>query len=1011
MFTRFTTMLIISLVASMATYSQDGNVELPLELYNQMIATQQQLQLKRPAPTAYAFSQGQATVSISHSESGPTARVQFTFKVQILEDGWVLVPLLHHPASIERVTVDGREIEVVKTARDWSWGIDKQGTYQLQLSYTVTMQRVDGIGSGTIPIPAVPATQLQLNLEQSNQQVTILPVTTYTHQPTGTATSVTASIPTTQAVQVAWQGPTRLGLTLSEARYQAQQQGEQVNVRAQINLQSSSKQPVELPLIPAQTTLHRVQLDGNPAQIIVREQKFWVVVKTPGAHKLDLQFEVPIQQNQSLPWIDMPLVLVPISQITLSLSGRKDVAVEPAGGLSSTFTDTLTEASMFAPMTDHLRFSWAEAVPENLTQEFRANSQLVQLVHGDEGVLLIEAWLDLSVTRGETHVVDLFVPLGTQINDVQSATGDVSEWTTSDVDSVPGQNLVRIFLNRRVDDQTRIRLLCETPLVGDADIEVPMIRVDGMNRQAGMIALLASKTHVMNPVSHEHLTQVGENQIPADLRSGIQMVVAHTFKYAQSTPKLTVKPSEPERLKGKFDIVADTLISLGDVSVHGSAILDCHVKSGQVDQMTVQLPAHVSLLHVAAPSMRTHQTELTDGVLQIQIYFTQQLEGQFRVELDYESIIEIQESKLEIPLPLVVGAEVQQGRIGVEAVSAVEIAPYQVDHLTLLDWNELPQSLVMKTTHPILTAYKYVRVDPPVRLGVEIKRHTQVDVQAAAIDLAQCTTLVTREGTAVHRVRFSMRNSGQQFLRLKMAPEAEIWSAFVAGKAVKPAIVEADTKTDREALINVIHSADPFEVTVVMATSCARLHGFGSLQTTLPVPDITVTQTQWDVYLPVGPNYRRIKTNMDPATEPQAASNDDMRAAFAAEYAQPVGALQIDIPRSGIRYQFQKIYANRALDDPYIEVVYLSETSRKAGVWLSLLAIVVLGWGARRALEQRSLRSLASWAILPLMYLTGASVGYGVSLRWSLALGLLLTFAALAWHFRGYLSKTTQISD
>ena len=295
-----------------------------------------------------------------------------------------------------------------------------------------------------------------------------------------------------------------------------------------------------------------------------------------------------------------------------------------------------------------------------------------------------------------------------------------------------------------------------------------------------MLALLASKELTLNPdeQSERNLTRVGENQLPNFVREAVDKTIAHTYKYLEDEPKLLVVAAPPERKQGKFDAQVDTLVSLGDVTLRGAATIEINVKSGSLEALDLRLPSGVNVLGLTAPSLRTHSVKegAAAGEQSIDVQFTQQMEGQFRIEVSYEKITSESEAKLPVPALHVTGAEVEQGRIAVEALSAVEVGEQRREHLSPLDPSELPQQLVLKTTNPILRAYKYVQVEPPFALALQVTRHKEVDVQNAAIDDAHYQTLYTRDGLSVTTAHFTVRNSREQFLKVRLPKGSKVWS-------------------------------------------------------------------------------------------------------------------------------------------------------------------------------------------------------------------------------------------
>jgi hypothetical protein len=100
----------------------------------------------------------------------------------------------------------------------------------------------------------------------------------------------------------------------------------------------------------------------------------------------------------------------------------------------------------------------------------------------------------------------------------------------------------------------------------------------------------------------------------------------------------------------------------------------------------------------------------------IDLAFTQEMEGQFRIEVSYERIMVDSEAEAPVPTLSVADAEVEHGRIAVEALTAVEVQPGAAQQLATVDINELPRQLGLKTTNPILLAYKAIAGKERTRL-------------------------------------------------------------------------------------------------------------------------------------------------------------------------------------------------------------------------------------------------------------------------------------------------------
>ena len=608
-----------------------------------------------------------------------------------------------------------------------------------------------------------------------------------------------------------------------------------------------------------------------------------------------------------------------------------------------------------------------------------------------------------EISRGETNQLDLKLPVSAQVNRIVAPAGGVSDWAES---TTPGDEFktVSVFLDRGVKGEFVLDVAYEYLLgstQGKAPFLVPTLTAVDVDRQRGMVALLAGPELALKPVEEQRVSRVGENQLPAFIREQIAMTVAHTYKYTEAEPMLRVQTVSPERRQGKFDAQVDTLVSIGEVTLRASASVEINVKSGSIMALALNVPATVNVLAVSGPSLRSHTVRADQSAQVIELEFTQEMQGQFRLEVNYEHIMSDSAVENQVPTISVRQADVEHGRIAIEALSALEIQAVTVEQLSSLDLNELPQQLVLKTTNPILLAYKYVHAESPVALGLKITRHEEIDVQVASIELAHYTTLFTR---AVTTVNYLVRNARRQFLRLDFPPDTEIWSVFANGKAEKPA--HASDTSKNSVLIRMINSASGFPVQIVYATRVDKIEFLGSLGTRLPKPDMVVTRTRWDVFLPTGPRYRTPRSTLDVLVAGRAASPDAMlEASFSGASLGNPGAigepLRITVPSQGVQFSFEKLYANQSPEESALTIGYVSSDGSNLGRWLAVAGVIVTALGlwmlSRPAIGRRSAQvcfialgltlvmsavgylgtelALVGGSVLVLLLLAGASAG------------------------------------
>ena len=998
--------------------AEDGRVQIPLDVYQQLVEAAQQ---SPRAPSGFAVGKAELDVQVNEVEGRASGEVRAALSIEVLEDHWVLVPILPSGTPVSSVTVGGSPVQLISTPSGLAWGSNRKGSYAMELRYQVDATRSQSGYVLSLPTPAAAATKLSAGLPGAGLDVAMIPSAGVKTSSSGGRTHLSATVPATRGVQISWRAPSLQSHTISRANYSGKLSGDAIHWSAELSVELASNDTVTLELLPRSVTLNDIEVDGAKAAILVEGQSFATRVKGRGAHTLTMQFQVPVQRGDGPPQVALQIPEIPVSRFELSLPGRKEVSVSPASDVAHKSGEKATVANFHVPMTRHVQVSWTEAIPEDLRTETRANASLYHAVHAEEGVLFVDATVVVDVTRGELSTIELELPANVQMNRIHSDAGGISDWRVSPNPSNKTQTAT-VFLGHGLTGEMSFRVHYDRSLgatEADAPIEIPLLHAKDVHRQRGMVALLATKEIALTPAEDGNLTRVGENQLPVFFRQTIERTIAHTFKYTESAPTLVAKTATPDRVLAKFDAQVNTLISLTDVTMKGAASVNINVKSGKLNELQLKLPTGVNLLNLTAPSLRSHRASTEqEGVVDVE--FTQDMEGQFRVEVAYERITADSEPEVSVPTLSVPGAEVEQGRIAVEALAAVEVQVASADHLSTLDPSELPQQLILKTTNPILLGYKYVHTDQPYDLKLRMTRHEEVDVQTAAIDEAHYRTLFTRDGLAVTTASLRVRNSRKQFLRVRLPKGAELWSASVDGSPEKPAISSHGSGNGAaegppEILIKVINSVAGFPVDLIYATPVNEMGRFGRVSAQLPRPDMVVTRSHWDLYLPAQYRYGTPTSNMDLMVDGATVTRDQLHAEMAAasrtNTTAQLAPLHIEVPTSGMHFSFEKLYANQSDEDASFSMPYTSRFGATLGQSVALLGTALFWAGLAIAfrkkgpLDTRQALGLAGFGalllLLPVTYLQTSAMP-------PLVLSVIIAMGGAAFYGRDWLERTTE---
>ncbi len=217
----------LSLQAARAseTVSPDGRVQIPLDVYNQLVEASQQPML---APAGFALGQADLNLQVHESDGRAGAEVQVALTIQVLEDRWVLVPILPAGTPVSSVQIDGQPVQLISTPGGLAWGVKEKGVYAMQLRYRVDAMRSQAGFVLALPTPEAAATKLVASLPGTGLDVAVIPAAGVTTRAAGDRTQISATIPATRGLQLSWRAPSLQGHTISRGLYSGKLVGDAI---------------------------------------------------------------------------------------------------------------------------------------------------------------------------------------------------------------------------------------------------------------------------------------------------------------------------------------------------------------------------------------------------------------------------------------------------------------------------------------------------------------------------------------------------------------------------------------------------------------------------------------------------------------------------------------------------------------------------------------------------------------------------------------------------------------
>lgn len=313
----------------------------------------------------------------------------------------------------------------------------------------------------------------------------------------------------------------------------------------------------------------------------------------------------------------------------------------------------------------------------------------------------------------------------------------------------------------------------------------------------------------------------------------------------------TRKSSQAEAVVASAVVV--TLVSLGVDGVRRDDVVLYEVARGELDALAITLPS--GLEPVRAATDEGELPAILDGRA-LRATRTKRLTGTGYLAVTSEPA----ESAVLAIGDVGPAVKVRARYLVLSSSVAATVVPGPVDAWTAVDRSDLPPAI-----HDVLgdvgfvAAWRRKRDDAAASLSVA--RMPPPDVVDTEVARRESMTLLTVDGTLVHRDRFTLAKAGTT-LEVKLPEGATVWSSEVGGVAVRP--IERDGAV-RIPLGLGARSGVVAEIVVVESRKVPP--GRSRLDLALPEVAAPVLEHEWRVLLPEGNRYRVVAGDLRRARE------------------------------------------------------------------------------------------------------------------------------------------------
>ncbi len=504
--------------------------------------------------------------------------------------------------------------------------------------------------------------------------------------------------------------------------------------------------------------------------------------------------------------------------------------------------------------------------------------QIEAVVHNNVRLSTEEAALSASVDyhikRAGVFALQVALPAGYTLTAVQG--DNILQWQTRDTNSSPVLDIS--FKNRLIGDYSLRMELLRPHLELPPTLVVPGVQPLKVEKLSGFISI-ASESGVTAKTAHfDGLTEIPAANLGVRASTGAG-VLAYKFLSPLPGPLPDWKLElSLEKIDSWVRAEIAQVISISDNLLNGSAIVHYDIQNAPVKEFRFKIPAAYTNIEFNCPNIRRRDQTNDEWNVELQ----NAVHGQFVVAITWEKPVDLQTNALQLPGIQALGLERESGFVVVRGKTDLQITEKAAGaELTKIDASELPGWV--GSAEGLALAWRYVR--PGYKLSVEAKRFADAAVLQALAEQVRLTTVVAQDGQLMTVMALAVRNNGLQHLEIELPSGSTVWSAFVGGEAVRPALSKGKLLLPLEVATAEADAPVSIELTYIGSEKFPKARGEVNLIS--PQLGVPLKNIRWDLYLPPDYNYETFAGSMtheaQAAPTVQSYSLSEYRAQEAAE--------------------------------------------------------------------------------------------------------------------------------
>ena len=469
--------------------------------------------------------------------------------------------------------------------------------------------------------------------------------------------------------------------------------------------------------------------------------------------------------------------------------------------------------------------------------------------------------VNYTIKRAGVFALKLALPADYRI---ESVTGtNILQWVER---SEGGSRVLEITLKERTIGAHAISLELAQPLK-----ELPKIlnlaggQPIGAQKQTAFVSVSVEPGVAVKPSTAEGLMEIPAGSAAESQGLPAASVLAYKFigEATEQIPWALAVETETVDSWVRAEIV--NTLTVSDDLINGRAVVRFEIQNAPVKELRLRIPAGFKNVEISGANIRRRDREGDAW----KVEFQSKIRGAHTLTVTWEEArargtnvtAEARagtQTANELNLQGIGAANVERetGILAIVARPPLQVTEQKASDLVRIDLRDLPEWAGHPDESTVL-AYRYAR--PGYALTVDSRRFAEAEVLQALVEDLHLSTVVADDGQMMTDMSLSVRNQGRQHLEIELPKGATVWSAFVAGQAIRPSIMEG------KLLLPLEHSVGddaPIAIQVVYIGSSSFPANRGDFELISPKMNAPLKSARWELFLPPDYSYSKFGGTM-----------------------------------------------------------------------------------------------------------------------------------------------------